>query len=151
MTEKETRSDIAATYIRENFEPQDRVAIVLLDKRKSTARQRIGSVERVSSPEYQAWLHRQNDNGCDVYISMNALRADAKGRTKIDIATIRHIYLDFDENGTAAVADLLKRADLPQPNYVINTSPSKWQVIWKAERFPKEKAENLQRNLAAQT
>jgi len=82
---------------------------------------------------------------------MNALREDARGRTKEDIAVIRHVYLDFDNNGTAAVQDIFKRRDLPTPSYVVNTSPGKWQVSWRVEGFAKDEAEDLQRALARET
>jgi RepB DNA-primase from phage plasmid len=46
---------------------------------------------------------------------------------------------------------LLKRTDLPTPNYLIKSSPGKWQVIWKVNGFGKAQAERLQKSLAAQT
>jgi hypothetical protein len=54
-------------------------------------------------------------------------------------------------HGTAAVETLLKRAEVPMPNYVVNTSPDKWQVIWKVEGFDNCQAEELQRGLARDT
>ena len=39
----------------------------------------------------------------DVYIGMNALKRDAQSRTKEDIETIRHLYLDIDRNGPMAL------------------------------------------------
>jgi hypothetical protein len=82
---------------------------------------------------------------------MNTLRESARGRTKADVAVIRHVYLDFDDNGTQAVEALLKREDLPRPNYLDNSSPDKWQVVWKAAGFGKEEAEALQRGLVRET
>jgi hypothetical protein len=79
---------------------------------------------------------------------MNALRTGASGRTKGDIGTVRHVYLDFDENGTAAVERLMRRSDLPRPNYRLNSSPEKWQIVWKVEGFTPDQAERLQRALA---
>jgi hypothetical protein len=67
------------------------------------------------------------------------------------VAFIRHVYLDFDDQGTEAVERLLKRQDLPQPNYLLNSSPDKWQVVWKVEGFAKDQAEELQRGLARET
>jgi hypothetical protein len=67
------------------------------------------------------------------------------------VAVIRHVYLDVDENGTAAVEALLKREDVPKPNYLINSSPDKWQVVWKVDGFGKEQTEELQRALARET
>ena len=87
----------------------------------------------------------------EVYVSMNALQPDATGRTKEDIETIRHIYLDFDKDGTNAVEALTKRPDVPPPNYLINSSPDKWQAIWKVTGFERDQAETLQRGLARET
>ena len=144
-------SDAGSRYIRENFEPTDRLAVVLLNKQTSAVVQRLGSAERIASPEFQAWLRHMNAERNEVYISMNALHEGARGRTKDDIGAIRHIYLDFDENGTAAVQKLLEREDLPTPNYLVNSSPDKWQVVWKVQGFEQNQAEELQRALVRQT
>lgn len=138
-------------YIRENFEPQDRLAIVLLDKRSGGVIQRIASASQIASATFQNWLRHRNNEGWDVYASMNALLPEASGRTKTDIGTIRHLYLDFDEGGTEAVQRLLQRSDLPCPNFQLNTSPGKWQVIWKVDGFTAPGAEGLQRSLARET
>jgi hypothetical protein len=81
----------------------------------------------------------------------DALNDGARGRTIADVAIIRHVYLDFDENGTAAVETLVKREDLPKPNYLVNGSPDKWQVVWKVEGFGKAEAEALQQALVRET
>jgi hypothetical protein len=75
---------------------------------------------------------------------MNPLKQDASTRTKDDIETIRHLYVDLDHDGSAALEGI-KNSDLvPQPNYVLNTSPGKFQVVWKAEGVTLEEAEALQ-------
>ena len=56
-------------------------------------------------------------------------------RDKADVAEIRHVYLDFDENGTAAAGAVLNRTDLPTPNFLVNTSKDKWQVVWRVTAF----------------
>src|SRR5512133_103672 len=150
-TESGARRDIASNYIRENFDPTDRLAIVLLNKRTGAVMQRVASAEKIAAPDFQAWLRHQNAQGHEVYVSMNALREGAKGRTKSDVAVIRHVYLDFDENGTQAVEALLKREDMPKPNYLLNSSPDKWQVVWKVQGFGKDEAEGLQRSLVRDT
>src|SRR5712691_483150 len=141
----------AAKYIRENFEPTDRLAIVLLNKRSGQVIQRLADADKIASEPFQAWLRHQNVERFEVYISMNTLSAEARGRTKDDIEAVRHVYLDFDTNGTAAVEALAKRGDVPPPNYVINSSPDKWQAIWKVTGFDKDQAETLQRGLARET
>ena len=143
--------DIPVRYIRENFKPEDRIAMVLIQKETHRVVQRVATAEKVASPEFQAWLRHQNASRFEVYVSMNTLKEGSRSRTKEDIAQIRHIYLDFDHNGTAAVQALVTRDDLPQPSYLVNSSPDKWQVVWKVEGFAHEEAERLMRDLVRET
>src|ERR1700733_7444377 len=143
--------DIPVRYIRENFHPNDRIAVVLIQKETHRVVQRVATAERVASAEFQAWLRHENASRFEVYVSMNALKDGARSRTKEDIAEIRHVYLDFDDNGTSAVQALLKRDDVPQPNYLVNSSPDKWQVVWKVEGFTNEDAEGLMRHMVRET
>jgi hypothetical protein len=137
--------------LRSSFQPTDRLAVVLVNKRPDSVIQRIATADKIASPDFQAWLRYQNAQRYEVYVSMNALREGARGRTKEDIAVIRHVYLDFDDNGTAAVQELFRRQYLPTPSHVLNTSPDKWQVTWRVEEFAKDEAEHLQRALARET
>jgi hypothetical protein len=142
--------DVPVRYIRENFQPDDHIALVLIQKETHRAMQRVAPVEKVAQPEFQAWLRHLNASRHEVYLGMSALKEGSRSRTKADIEHIRHVYLDFDERGTAAVQDLLKQ-DLPEPNYLVNTSPDRWQVVWKVEGFSPEEAERLMRHLVAET
>src|SRR5690348_14889109 len=139
---------LSTEYLRDNFEPKDRLAVVLIHKRAKTVIQRLTTAERLRSDEVQDWLRDHNSRRFEVYVSMNALRPEATGRKKADIDAIRHVYLDLDEDGTARLEALLAREDLPKPNYIVNSSPNKWQVIWKVQEFSKDQAEGLQRGLA---
>jgi hypothetical protein len=78
---------------------------------------------------------------------MNAVAANSFNRTKSDVAAIRHVYLDFDHDGTTRVQAMRQRDDMPQPSYLLNTSPDKWQAVWKVEGFDLEQAERLMRGL----
>ena len=146
-----TMNEMSVNYLRDNFTVEDRIAVLLLNKRRGAVLQRVASIGRVAAPEYQAWLRHMNAQQYEVYISMNTLKEGTYRRTKDDVDQIRHVYLDFDENGTAAVQALLERADLPQPNYLINSSPDKWQVIWKIAGCGKGEAEEIERGLVADT
>ncbi len=143
--------EVPARYLRKNFEPADRLAIVLIQKETHRVIQRVATAEKIAEPEFQAWLRHANARKFEVYVGMNPVKEDCRTRTKESIAAIRHIYLDFDENGTAAVQDLLKREDIPDPNYLLNTSPGKWQATWKVEGFAPEEAERLQKHLVRET
>lgn len=144
-------NETASRYIRENFEPNDRLAIVLLNKRINSVVQRLASAQQIAAPDFQSWLQEHNSRLYDVYISMNALAPNAKGRTKKEVTAIRHVYLDFDTDGSEAVRALLERQDVPRPNFLLTTSQDKWQVVWKVDGFGKNQSETLQRKLARAT
>ena len=132
-------NDAASQFILDNFELEDRLAVVLIDRRSGVVTQRIASANQIASQEFQVWLKSENRSGRDVFISMNALADDARTRTRGDAATIRHLYLDFDENGTRAVQHLQAREDIPKPNYLVNTSPDHWQVSWRCKGSERNK------------
>jgi hypothetical protein len=113
--------------------------------------QRVATAERITGTDFQAWLRQKNAEGLRSSSRLNALHETARGRTKSDVDEIRHGYLDFDDNGTDAVEKLLARDDRPQPNHLVNSSPDKWQVVWKVEGFAKSQAEELQKGLAQET
>jgi hypothetical protein len=141
-------SAIAADYIRANFRPQDRLAIVLIQKSSGTVTQRISTAERIASDHVQAWLRQVNsEKKTDVYISMNSLRPDSHGRTKADVSEIRHVYLDVDKDGRSVVQEIRDRTDMPTPNHIIESSPDKYQMIWRVEQFEKDQAEALMRGM----
>src|SRR5690348_9670904 len=133
----------APEYILDNFKPIDRVAILVLNRQLGETTQRITSAQKASSPEFQAWLRYKNANGADIYIGMNALQHHASTRTKEDIEKISHVYLDIDHGGTASLEALENSELVPRPNYVLNTSPEKYQVVWKVEGMTIEEAEVL--------
>lgn len=139
--------EVPVRYLRENFQRGDQIAVVLIQKQTHRVIQRISTVDKIGEREFQAWLRHANANRFEVYVGMNTLNAGARSRTKEDIAAVRHIYLDFDHNGTAAVQSMIQRADLPEPNYLVNSSPGKWQVVWKVEGFQQDEAERLMRQL----
>ena len=133
----------ASEYILDNFKPTDRIAVLVLNRQLGETTQRITTAQKASSPEFQAWLRYKNANGADIYIGMNALQDHASTRTKEDIEKISHVYLDIDHGGTASL-EALENSDLvPRPNYVLNTSPEKYQVVWKVEGMTIEEAEAL--------
>jgi hypothetical protein len=150
-TENPKRSAPAASeYISDNFKPSDRIAVLVLNRNLGETTQRITTAQKAASPEFQAWLRYKNANGADIYVGMNPLKQDASTRTKDDIETIRHLYLDLDHDGTAGL-EAIKNSDLvPQPNYVLNTSPDKFQVIWKVEGIAPGEAEDLQRAMVSE-
>jgi hypothetical protein len=138
----------ASRYLRENFAPDDRIAVVAINKRSGAVIQRLARAESIAAPDTQKWLRYMNDHRYEIYISMNALKEDAQGRTKEDIGQIRHIYLDLDHGGEEALKKVLGHTNLPKPSYVLTTSPERYQVVWKVKGFERDQAEQLQQKLA---
>src|SRR5882724_10675940 len=104
----------ASDYILENFETSDRIAVLVRSRTSGQTIQRITTAKNASSQEFQKWLRYKNLDS-DVYIGMNTLRPDAQSRTKEDIATIRHLYLDIDRDGPSALASIDHSGLVPRP------------------------------------
>ena len=133
-----------AQYIRGNFETADRIAILVRNPKRGETTQRISTTAKVTDIPFQDWMRYKNDrDGCDIYVGMNALKATAFTRTKNDILAIRHLYADLDHDGSASLAAIEKSTLVPAPNYVLNTSPDKYQVIWRVENIDLAQAETL--------
>lgn len=146
----EDRSITASDYIKENFEPRDRIALLILNRQTGESVQRITSAEKAGSSEFQAWLRHRNARGDEVYLGMNPLKQDAVSRSKDQVSTIRHLYIDLDHGGEHAIARIRNSGLVPQPNYVLNTSPSRYQVVWKVEGVGQAEAESLQRAMVTE-
>jgi hypothetical protein len=136
-------------YIRANFQPSDRIAVLVRNRERGEIIQRISTADRVAPPSFQDWMRYKNEkDACDVYVGMNALKPQAHTRTKEDVLAIRHLYVDLDHDGSASLAAVEKSNLVPVPSYVLNTSPDKYQVIWKVEGIPQAQAEALLHALA---
>jgi len=139
----------AAGYLRASFEPDDRLAILVRNRGRGETIQRITTAARIMEPSFQRWLHFMNDRETsDVYLGMNPLNPGARSRTKDDILTIRHVYDDLDHEGPSSLAAIDTSPLVPPPNYVLTTSPGRFQVIWRVTEISQEKAEALLRAMA---
>lgn len=144
------RSLTASEYVRELFEPADNVAILVRKRSTGQTVQRIAKAEVIASPGFQNWLANQNAGGSDVFVGMNPIKEGAYNRTKENIKNIRHVYLDLDRNGDASLDAIRNSIEVPAPNFVLDTSPGKHQVVWRVNAFAQEEAESLLHNLANQ-
>ena len=144
------KSLTAPEYIRALFEPGDNAAILVRNRGVGKTVQRIARAEAIASPEFQEWLAAQSAAGADVYVGMNPIAKGAYSRTKENIKDIRHAYLDLDKNGHASLEAIRNSPGVPAPNFVLDTSPGKHQVVWRVTGFNQEEAEALLRNLSNQ-
>ena len=144
------RSLTASEYVLELFEPADNAAILVRNRSTGHTVQTIAKAETIASPEFQTWLTNQSAGGSDVFIGMNPIKDAAYSRTKENIKDIRHVYLDLDRKGDEALEAIRNSPAVPAPNFVLDTSPGKHQVVWKVSRFSQDEAESLLHNLANQ-
>jgi hypothetical protein len=143
-----SRSLTASEYVRELFEPSDNAAILVRNPSTGHTVQRIAKAETIASPGFQTWLDTQNAGGSDVFMGMNPIKDGAHTRTKDHIKDIRHVYLDLDRNGDASLEAIRNSPSVPAPNFVLDTSPGKHQVVWKVSGFSQDESETLLHNLA---
>ena len=144
------RSLTASEYVRELFDPPDNAAILVRNRSTGHTVQTIAKAEAIASPGFQTWLANQNASGSDVFIGMNPIKDGAYGRTKANIKDIRHVYLDLDRKGDEALQTIRNSVEVPTPNFVLDTSPGKHQVVWKVSGFSQNEAESLLHSLANQ-
>jgi hypothetical protein len=144
------RTLTASEYVRELFEPADNAAILVRNRGTGKTVQRIAKAETIASPEFQAWLAARSAAGSDVYVGMNPIKEGAYSRTKDNVRDIRHVYLDLDRNGDEALEAIRNSTEVPAPNFVLDTSPGKHQVVWQVSGFSQDEAESLLHNLANQ-
>jgi hypothetical protein len=142
------RSLTASEYVRELFGPEDSAAILVRNRSTGHTVQTIAKAETIASPDFQTWLARQSASGYDVFMGMNPIKDGAYSRTKGDIKDIRHVYLDLDRKGDEALEAIRNSTEVPAPNFVLDTSPGKHQVVWKVSGFNQDEAESLLHNLA---
>jgi len=144
------RALTASEYVRELFGPEDNAAILVRKRSTGHTVQTISKAETIASPPFQNWLAGQSANGYDVFMGMNPIKEGAFSRTKGNIKEIRHVYLDLDRKGDESLEAIKNSTEVPPPDFVLDTSPGKHQVVWKVSGFSQDEAESLLRSLANQ-
>src|SRR6202171_3532897 len=140
----------APKYVFALHEPSDQVAVLVRNRILQQTTQRILPAETIASAPFQSWLHEQNLSGADIFIAMNPVREGSRNRRKEYIREIRHAYLDLDEQAGVYLQAIRTSGDVPPPNFVLDTSPGKHQVVWRVEGLDSTHAETLLRALASQ-
>jgi len=139
----------SVAYVRWLFEPSDRVAVLVHNRERGETMQRIATAGNITDDLFQQWLRFKNEeHSADIYMGMNPLKQEARARTKEDIQSIRHLYLDLDHDAQRSLAAVEQSNLVPQPNVVIATSSNKFQVVWRVEGFALEQAEAVLRAMA---
>ena len=81
-------------------------------------------------------------SGTKIYVAANPLRSDRRKRTKDSIATVRHLYLDFDVDGEARLTSLRTSDTVLTPTAVLSTLLGKCQILCRIDSFTFEQQES---------
>ena len=84
---------------------------------------RLARVLHGSVAEHAATLHRLNERGAGVFVTVN--RTDGKGRKLENIRAVRTYFVDLD----GAPLEPVQAAPLA-PHVIIESSPGKWHAYW---------------------
>jgi hypothetical protein len=141
-------NQVATNFLTRSFASSETIALLLGREDAPRPQQRVVTLEQVLASRYMAWLVYENDNGANIYVSANPLRAGSRKRTKECIASVRHIYIDIDEDGDARLAALRASDAVPVPTAILSTSPGKYQALWRVAGFDFERQEQTLKLIA---
>lgn len=138
----------AIRFLRTAFDPTDWIAIFLKSYAGSGVAQRVGPLSWAEGERCQRWLRAMNAQKFNVFVSVNAITAGRRSRTRDAIGPVRHVFLDADNEGPAVLSRIEGRRDLPHLSYVLHSSPNHVHVFWRVDGFDHASAESLQKKLA---
>src|SRR4051794_28682620 len=136
------------TFLRTAFHEEDWIAVFLKSYQSGRIAQRVRSVQQIQSPRFQAWLRAENAAGANVYVSVNTVAPLQRSRRRKAVREIRHVFLDADDAATDVLHAIQDAAELPNPSYVMRSSPGRAHVFWRVSRFTSDTVEALEKHLA---
>jgi hypothetical protein len=140
-------------YLRLLFEPGDWIDIQLIhqtetkpDGKGKITRANFITLENALLPETVGEIVKAQSEGWNAYIAMNAYTPGVERRRKQDVKAIRAVYAEIDQDGKTALAKI--EADIaaglvPDPHFILESSPGKFYVIWRVKDFTLEQQEGL--------
>ena len=141
-------NQVAASFLSRSFAPCETIALLLRRENAPRPQQRVVTLEQVLMPRYMAWLTYENEHGANVYVSANPLHSGSRKRTKECVASVRHLYIDIDDDGDARLVALRASDRVPVPTAILSTSPGKYQALWRVAGFDFERQEQTLKRLA---
>jgi hypothetical protein len=141
-------NETAKDFLTRCFAPGSTIALLLRTENSAKTQQRVVMLEQALASRYLGWLAHENRHGANVYVAANPLRAGSRKRTKESIESVRHLYIDIDEDGDSRLAALRASIAVPPATAILSTSPNKYQVFWRVEEFDFELQEMTLKRLA---
>jgi hypothetical protein len=138
----------AQEFLTRCFAPQETIAVLLRSENPLKVMQRLVKLETAIAPRYIGWLAHENITGANVYVAANPLQPGTRRRTKESIASVRHLYLDIDNDGESRLSLIRDFDSVPTPSAIVQTSHGKYQVLWRVDGFDFELQETTLKQLA---
>ena len=136
------------TFLRTAFNEDDWIALFLKSYQSGRIAQRVRPVQQIQSTKFQAWLRAENAAGANVYVSVNTVAPLQRSRRRQAVREIRHVFLDADEAAADVLHAIQDSTELPNPSYVLRSSPGRAHIFWRASRFTCDTVEALEKHLA---
>jgi hypothetical protein len=141
--------ETARDFLTRCFAPGETLALVLRTESPAKTQQRVITLEQALAPRYLGWLAHQNHHGANIYVAANPLSSGSRKRTKECVASVRHLYIDIDEDGDARLAALRASVAVPVASAILSTSPGKYQALWRVDGFDFATQESVLKRLAS--
>ncbi len=91
-------------------------------------------------------LKGQNYYKKDIYLSLNTFKDKEKGRFEHNVLKTDSVFFDIDKEGNETVKKIIN--ELGEPYYYLQTSPEKFQLIYKLDKsYPADEIKLLTFNL----
>src|SRR5262249_3747428 len=132
-------------YLRRLFEPGDFIDLQFIHQTEcvpGTDRKKTHDVFMSLADvngETVKMIEAYQADGWNAFVCMNALKPERDAldgkfhRRERDVAAVRSVYTDCDENAAASVEkirDDVENGLVPEPHFILRSSPTKFYVIW---------------------
>ena len=135
-------------FLQTAFDADDWVAVFLKSYQSGRIAQRVRPVPQIQASRFQAWLRAENAAGANVYVSVNTVAPRQRSRRREAVREIRHVFLDADHAAQDVLAAIEASPELPNPSYVLQSSPGRAHLFWRVKRFTCDTVEALEKHLA---
>jgi hypothetical protein len=139
----------ALGYIARLFEPNDWICFQFIRPNpvsgKTDIRSHFETLEQALKTDTLNVIKMYQEQGYNAYVAMNGYTPNVNHRREQDIQHIRTVYIEFDENGDTGLSAIAKDVGgvLPEPHFILESSPKKYYVIWLVSGFAIEQQKAL--------
>jgi hypothetical protein len=141
-------SSVATDFIKLLFEPGDLLCFAFQNVESKKWTQSFVTYEKSLQLKTMESITRANEAGHNVYIAMNTYKTSS--RKEVDIAAIRNVWAELDEDGRTNMDKIFASKNVPDPTIVNESSPNKFHAIWKVKDMSVEEAKILLKSICAE-